>query len=357
MFEATSENDATHDNDVVLIEDTPSLERQAFDLRQLLEIAKSLGSTLDLHTILGSIMYTCMAQMHVAKAGIFVPEGIADRSLRLHREAAGFPVHGDETAIEPGTALFTTLETRPGCYTLAQLHAQGIPDRQLATLDELAPELIVSVVAKTELRGVLLLGDRLDDAIDFSRYARSFILDLAALAGAALDNALLFEATNTDRMTQLKLRHFFDTILDATMTRLRVEGSPFAVAMLDLDHFKSVNDNHGHHTGDTVIRQVAATIAGSIRRSDTAARYGGEEFVLLLPRADASTTDAVCERIRSGIQQLRFATDQGELCVTISIGIAQFDTAVDTDPATLLRRADQALYASKRNGRNRVTSV
>ena len=125
--------------------------------------------------------------------------------------------------------------------------------------------------------------------------------------------------------------------------------------ILDIDFFKSINDGHGHDAGDDVLREFAVRIRKSIRNIDLACRFGGEEFVIVMPETDIAVAGMVAERIRRKIASEPFAIQQGEkqLNVTLSIGIAALGAAGD-NAAAMLKRADQALYRAKRDGRNRV---
>jgi diguanylate cyclase (GGDEF)-like protein len=123
--------------------------------------------------------------------------------------------------------------------------------------------------------------------------------------------------------------------------------------MIDIDHFKRVNDVHGHHVGDQVITAVARRLAHTIRTADLLGRYGGEEFALILPDTRSDDAHTLAERLRVAIADRPIDTDAGPLTVTISIGVAYL-TAEQTDVETLLANADAALYQAKRAGRNRV---
>jgi len=129
-------------------------------------------------------------------------------------------------------------------------------------------------------------------------------------------------------------------------------GLPLALAILDADHFKLVNDVHGHAVGDRVLRTIARTMMGAVREGDLVARYGGEEFVIVIPRAGAEAATATCERIRSGIEGRDWGRIAPGLAVTVSLGLAVGEGAVSGDQ--LLERADEALYRAKAEGRNRV---
>jgi two-component system cell cycle response regulator len=127
-----------------------------------------------------------------------------------------------------------------------------------------------------------------------------------------------------------------------------------AVMMIDVDHFKQVNDRWGHPVGDRALKAVADTLRGRIRLFDSIARYGGEEFAVVMPGTGLQEATSVAERLRISIEELRFAPEPGvNHALTVSIGVAAVD-AGDWTPQRLLRDADAALYEAKRSGRNRV---
>jgi diguanylate cyclase (GGDEF)-like protein len=162
--------------------------------------------------------------------------------------------------------------------------------------------------------------------------------------------ARLTETARTDALTGLLNRRGFDESFDAELERARRSGQPLGVVLLDLDHFKGVNDSFGHDMGDDALERVGALVRGTKRRIDTAARFGGEEFALLLPYNDAEGSRVVSERIREQVHDA-FAEDVYNL--TVSLGIASFPTDGSTC-ADLLRAADRALYVAKRSGRDRT---
>jgi diguanylate cyclase (GGDEF)-like protein len=167
----------------------------------------------------------------------------------------------------------------------------------------------------------------------------------------AYDNARLFtqaeQLATTDALTGLaNRRHFFTTALGG-LALARRQHSPLAAVMLDIDHFKQVNDTHGHHVGDQVIRAVAQRLAHGARTTDILGRYGGEEFALILPDTHTEGAAILAERLRAAVADRTVDTDAGPLTVTVSIGVAQ-QTADHNDVETLLSVADAALYRAKR---------
>jgi len=139
------------------------------------------------------------------------------------------------------------------------------------------------------------------------------------------------------------------------LTRAARNHQPVTMLMVDIDHFKAVNDSHGHLVGDQVLRQTAAAIKGTLRASDVVARYGGEEFAVLLIDAKPDTARESAERLRQAIAAVEVLAPQGPVRVTASIGLAS-TTGGEIDVEELMRRADAALYKAKQGGRDRVVA-
>ena len=169
---------------------------------------------------------------------------------------------------------------------------------------------------------------------------------LAAEAAVAIERADLLarlEAiARTDDLTGLANRRAWEELLPTELARASRDDDPLCVAMLDLDRFKAFNDEHGHQTGDRLLKSAAGAWRGSLRATDVLARYGGEEFALVLPRCDLEDALVLLARLRKSTPQEQ----------TVSAGIAQWEPG--EDPVALVARADAALYEAKNSGRNRV---
>jgi two-component system cell cycle response regulator len=166
---------------------------------------------------------------------------------------------------------------------------------------------------------------------------------------------LSLEMAITDQLTGLHNRRYMARHLDSLISNAQKSNKPLAFLIMDIDHFKSVNDTHGHDIGDEVLREFANRISANIRGIDLACRYGGEEFVVVMPDTDVDFAYTIAERLRQGVETTPFEISRmpGSLKVTISIGIAA-SLGGDDNAEKLLHRADQALYRAKREGRNRV---
>ncbi|WP_337153410.1 sensor domain-containing diguanylate cyclase [Pseudomonas protegens] len=165
-------------------------------------------------------------------------------------------------------------------------------------------------------------------------------------------NQQLQHLSRTDHLTQLYNRGHWEQRLQFEYS---LHGSSIALLMLDIDHFKSINDLHGHQAGDAVIKRVSELIHQHVRDSDVAGRYGGEEFAILLPHTDLAGARTLAERLRQSVEEQEVIHNGQAIAFTISLGIACLDRPA-RDHRCLIEWADQALYASKRAGRNRVST-
>lgn len=161
------------------------------------------------------------------------------------------------------------------------------------------------------------------------------------------------ELATTDTLTGVTRRWHFFALSSQEFSRSQRYKSPFSVMMLDLDHFKDVNDTYGHAAGDAVLIAMTQHCAGSLRDSDIFGRIGGEEFAIILPETDTKAAFEIADRLRQEVMGLKLTHEGQDIALTVSIGLA---TQIDDDPnfQTLLDRADKALYAAKNAGRNRV---
>jgi diguanylate cyclase (GGDEF)-like protein len=172
----------------------------------------------------------------------------------------------------------------------------------------------------------------------------------------ALENVLLYERATVDGLTRLYTRDFgLQRLAEAFSLGSRTD-QPTSVVLLDIDHFKRVNDTFGHAGGDLVLRAVAATIRAECRVTDVASRHGGEEFLLVLPATDSAGACILAERVRARLAGERIVFDGVRITVTASFGVASVaaDAYAHVGPEELVRRADEALYAAKRMGRDAV---
>jgi two-component system, cell cycle response regulator len=226
---------------------------------------------------------------------------------------------------------------RPYTYLLL-LTARNQKEDILRGLESGADDYLTKPFDAQELRARLHVGQRVLDLQDNLINARE---------------DLRFRATH-DHLTTIPNRGVILDVLSREHSRQLREGGTFGIALVDLDHFKYVNDMYGHLCGDAVLKEAAHRINNALRPYDMVGRYGGEEFLIVASAADLRGMQAVAERIRKTMESTPFVTDAGPIHITASIGIAASIDPLEVDAQALLRLADDALYRAKEGGRNRT---
>ena len=224
-------------------------------------------------------------------------------------------------------------------------------------LDALLPDAqnlaVVPLFAEGDPIGVLVAEHSGKAGSRLERRVFTMISQFASHAALALRNTWLLQEVqrmaDTDALTGIPNRRTFEIVLSRELSRANRNGEQVTLVMIDIDHFKKLNDNHGHQTGDEVLRQTGRALAVGCRGFDTPARYGGEEFAVIMPSCSANESLPAADRLR-----LLIGEQDLPVPVTASAGVATFPTHA-ADASSLIKAADEALYESKRAGRNRVT--
>lgn len=234
-------------------------------------------------------------------------------------------------------------------FLMVTIHAEK--DRMIAAFDAGVDDFLIKPLHQGELLARLRAGVRtirLHDELNRRNLAFQHLnSELMRL------NTRLEKLAVTDELTGLYNRRQALIRLQEKCALAERYGDPLSVAMLDLDHFKVINDEHGHDAGDEVLRGLAAVLEAHVRATDTVCRVGGEEFLIIFPAQTTQEAAISAERCRAAVAAHPFQAGEAEIPVTISMGIATYRTG-HSDPSTLLKEADIALYAAKRGGRNRV---
>lgn len=240
-----------------------------------------------------------------------------------------------------GVELCRRLRSRehgPYTYTILLTSNNG-KQQMLEAMDAGADDFLAKPFDPLELKARLLVGKR--------------IVDLQEKL-VSTNNALQFAACH-DFLTGVWNRAEILAFLQRELARSRRDRSFIGIVLLDVDHFKKVNDKFGHESGDVVLKELADRLSTNSRKYDGVGRYGGEEFLLVLPGCDLETTVRRADQIRNAIASTPISAPHGALTVTVSMGVTVADSS--SDPESLLRDADLALYQAKRNGRNRVERI
>jgi diguanylate cyclase (GGDEF)-like protein len=323
------------------------LEASHAQLSVLYKIASAISETIDLQELFERIMDSMALALGPAKGlpmGIFLVEGDRMR-LAAHRDATAAFI-----AVHAGMRVGDCLCGRAVATgeLVCSEDCTGDPHHTLpATSAEPHGHVIVPLTAKGRAVGVFYYfvpcGLRLDAG------QRDTFTAIGQQLGVAIENALLYEETRQlslrDTLTGLGNRRLMELVLDRDLPNVRRYGRALSVVMLDVDHFKRYNDEHGHPAGDRLLAEIGAILRRETRDNDLPVRYGGEEFLVILPETDVAGAEQLAERLRSAVAQ---ATP-----VTISLGIALATPSRGDRPA-LIKAADDALYEAKTTGRNRV---
>jgi diguanylate cyclase (GGDEF)-like protein len=325
------------------------LRRRRFELEQLAQMGRDLEDANDPLSV-GDVLLDALADTFgFRRMALFEVAESTPRLLTAHglvdAVVADFSL-GERSVLrlandERRTMLVTTVDE-----TVDPWLAAAMPDaRNLAVVPLVADGVVAVLVAETGRRPGVRIERRVVATTE--RYASH--------AALAIRNANLLarvqQAAVTDGLTELANRRAFDRSLDRELSRAARTDGRLSVVLLDIDHFKLLNDNHGHVVGDTVLKQIAVALRACGREYDTIARYGGEEFAAVLPGCSSGLAMQVAERLREAVQEA--PTD---VKVTASAGVATYPYD-GIDVAGLLSAADRALYASKRAGRNLVRSA
>jgi diguanylate cyclase (GGDEF)-like protein len=305
-------------------------------------------SSLDIVTLSlvdsGADIYTVMHKLGVDF------EALPNLLFHEHHEELGFD-------LEPGR----TPRPRLTSYHPVS-HAMAFPQPP----GGLASVAMVPLLRNRRLIGSLNLGSR-----DPSRFTpllgTDFVEHMGSIIAICLENVISNEMLKyiglTDALTGVYNRRYMDRRLAEEIARARRQAYRISCMYIDIDHFKQVNDTHGHQAGDDVLREVASRIKAELRMSDALGRFGGEEFVVLLIDADLDSASMVAHRIRASVANQPFLLADGQgLAVTVSIGVAALDDferdhAIEDVAQQLVAQADGALYQAKQNGRNQVVSA
>lgn len=212
---------------------------------------------------------------------------------------------------------------------------------------------VIPLQQDNQVMGVIYL-DNQQKTRHFNQQQIPFLTTFAAHTSIALHNTMLYKRAITDDLTLLFTRAHINEELLHAMQRAQRYQQDLSLLILDLDHFKNINDSYGHTTGDQVLQLFSSIIKSHTRESDLAGRYGGEEFIIILPETDLAGAHNFAERIRKSLELAHVTKENNQISVTVSIGAASYHERHGVNPLLLMEDADKALYQAKEQGRNRT---
>ncbi len=327
------------------------LDRKLYEATVLSEIGRVARNLVHFDETFASVMALVGRVVDFAVGGMaFVDEDAVEVVLVQPRRLS-------ETALQEATEWFRRALVRERGGEPADLTMRVLPAVPEAPEEpDLADFAALPVVSGQRLAAVLLLGGRA--VARLSSESESFLHHVANQAHMVLANSRLFERVRNlsvrDSLTGLFNHRYTMELLARETERGERYPQSLGLLMIDIDHFKSVNDSLGHLAGDAVLREVTRVIAAGLRSVDSLGRYGGEEFVAVLPHTPLDQARAIAERVRASVEQAAITVQGRSVPVTVSIGVASHPSPAVATAADLVRAADQALYLAKQGGRNRV---
>jgi diguanylate cyclase (GGDEF)-like protein len=266
--------------------------------------------------------------------------------LRGELPGALFPLNSDEIIIGRDAEVAISLPD----HSLSRQHARVLRRDNIYMIEDLGST-NGTFVDGTRIAGTRMLEDGCRVHLGSRTVLHFRLYDTVELAAACASYAL----TVRDPLTGVYNRRYLQERLWSEAAYCRRHNTPLSVIMLDIDHFKRINDQHGHSVGDDALRGLASTLSELTRREDVLARYGGEEFALIVRGIDRAETLTLAERIRCVVADRHLSVETGVVSFTVSIGVAHCENGDDCDADRLLDTADRALYGAKYGGRNRVS--
>lgn len=324
--------------------------RNSFEIEMMMEaFSRELAAFSDLEALAQHITRRLIAYTDSLAGALFVrePGETEGKAFRLAFQE-GFDPDRIREVLTPEA--LSKLRTARG-PTLIRIPSEMVLDFSVVKVKAMHLYLLPVFQGERLLGGFFLAKTR-----PYTDRERYLLGTLAGQVGVALDNALAHEKLKilaaVDELTGAYNRRFGLLRLREEFSRALRTASPLSVLMLDLDHFKQINDQYGHAAGDLVLRMVAQTVRKSVREGDIVCRYGGEEFLVILPGATKEEAVLVAERIRSAVGELTIMYGGQAIRITVSIGVAGYPHRGISSHHDLIELADEALYRSKQMGRN-----
>ena len=350
-------------------------------LENLLDISRQLAETRELKPLLEVALQTALDTFNAERGYLILLDENGEADYRLRRTRDGAEIEKPEADVSQ-TILQQVIHSQQDLVTADALSDPGLSDASSVHMLRIRSVICVPLIARQRSIGALYMENRSMPAIFTNQDLKPLKL-FASQAAIAIENAALNDdleervaartaalqheieerkllqaalevMARTDQLTGISNRRHFFEVGQSELIRARRYHHPLSLIMFDCDHFKQINDTFGHLAGDEALREITRRICAELRSSDVFARYGGEEFVILLVETSLAKARQVAERLRQAIASEAMHYAAHSFPVTISLGLAAFDSKSDASLDKLLEQVDLALYAAKQAGRNQV---
>ncbi len=334
----------------VLNERTWELESSQSMLENMYETTRMFSTILDIYELMDSVLNVAKELLQVKKCTIMMIDQ-RDKNLCIYAELD----YNKKHIYKPPKSVSEKMPNDIG-----SLIAAKYSERLIIGEDKSKRVMEVPLISHGKVLGLIQIEPPANQ--EYAEKERKNFTILANATAIAMDNAVLHmkmqELTVIDELTGLFNYRYFRSKLSDEVRRAERYHQTMSILMIDVDHFKEINDTQGHQTGNIILQEIVSLIKRSVRDVDVVARYGGEEFVVLLPQTQIKHAMTIAERMRRNVEKSYFTNFQGqrEIRATISIGVAVYPDGVDTTDQ-LLDKVDQAMYRAKRDGRNRVVDA
>jgi len=329
--------------------------KEVQELIDLLDVAKLVVSTLEMHHVLDAILKSAM-KLTATNAGsiaLFHKES-NELEIMAHRGFSEDFAGNTRWKVRPGGLTDKILKSKKPTV-ISNTTNKRFFTNPLALKEGIKSMVCVPLVFNDDIIGIFYVDDFSPRA--FNKGELRLLYILSTFAAMSIDHAQLHEKTKkmaiTDGLTGLYNHRHFQEELTKEATRAERYDDKFSLLMIDIDDFKSLNDDYGHPFGDKVLQKLSEVLKASVRETDMAARYGGEEFTVLLPKVDSAQALTMARRITRQIKAKTASLMRGKRPFTVSIGIASFP-ADARERLELIQNADKALYTAKARGKNRI---
>lgn len=323
--------------------------KQILDLNTMLEIGKTLNASLSITDIMDIIILTCQGHFHASEAIILLSEDESNNRFITRRASI------DEELVIGDLKLIEYIREKEGIIEVEELKELTGFEKIHEYLSKKKVVLLIPMKFRGKVNGILCLHEKeAEFGPKYTEEEKRYLDIIAGFASVAIENARLYEMATTDRKTKLYNHGYFQNKLIEEINRAERYHTDLSLLMLDLDHFKRINDTYGHMFGDEVLIGTAKTLKQQLREFDIPARFGGEEFAIILPETNANEARIVAERLRKSISLREYYASGEKVRITVSIGIARFIHNRQMTEDILIEHADKALYNAKQTGRNRV---